>query len=155
MLTAMVVGTALACALLGLQVPSAGMFAERPIGHGVVQQPEPAGVLPQPYRDATPAGHTDGHTGPKSSSVYLNQQLIDGKSTRICTTDPGLHAALVEAVDIWNVELSALSELSGVKPLIAHQKLRGGAPADCSDSLFDIDVVLLKGTCPSGGAALG
>ena len=152
-LTAMVVGTALACALLGLQAPSAGMFAGRPIEHGVVQQPEPAGVLPQQHKEATPAGHTDGHTGPKSSSVYLSQRLIDGKSTRICTTDPGLHAALVEAVGIWNAELSSLTVLSGVEPLIAHESLRGGAPTDCSDSLFDIDVVLLKGTCPSGGGA--
>ena len=46
-LTAMVVGTALACALLGLQAPSAGMFAGRPIEHGVVQQPAP-GVLVVP-----------------------------------------------------------------------------------------------------------
>ncbi|MDE2745690.1 MAG: hypothetical protein OXI41_06855 [Chloroflexota bacterium] len=59
----------------------------------------------------------------------------------------------MEAVGIWNAELSSLTVLSGVKPLIAHESLRGGAPTDWSDSLFDIDVVLLKGTCPSGGGA--
>lgn len=52
-LTAMVVGSALACALLGLQAPSAGIFAGRPIEHGVFQQPEPAGVLPQQHKEAT------------------------------------------------------------------------------------------------------
>lgn len=152
-LTAVVVGAALACALLGLQAPPAGMFAGWLAEPGLIQQAEPALVVPQQHKEATPAGHTDRHTGPKSLSVYLNQRLIDGESTRICTTAPGLHAVLVEADEIWNAELSALTTLSGNRPLIAHHSLRGIVTSDYSDSLFDIDVVLLKGTCPEGGAA--
>lgn len=149
----MVVGAALACALLDLQALSAGMFAGWLAEPGLIQQAEPALVVPQQHREATAAGHADGHAGPKSLSVYLNQRLIDGESTRICTIDPGLHAVLVEADEIWNAEFSPLTTLSGNRPLITHLSLRGIVPSNCSDSLFDIDVVLLKGTSPEGGAA--
>ncbi len=82
--------------------------------------------------------------------VRLNQNVIDGVPTVVCTTDPQLFDHLGQATNAWNSALSSLTFGSDgtAQPLVLHQTTSGGRPQSCADiaGALDVDVVAVIGT---------
>ncbi|MYB22706.1 MAG: hypothetical protein F4066_03085, partial [Chloroflexi bacterium] len=75
----------------------------------------PAGRMPaSPSSAALPAAHDDSNTD-DDESVRLNENVIEGKPTTICTrsTNPRLLQVLGEAISVWHDRLSPDSDGDG------------------------------------------
>ena len=90
----------------------------------------------------TPGSHTYAGLNPG-----LNQNVIDGQPTIVCTTDTRLYDPLARAVTIWNQALSNLrfGEEGTEGPLLLHRSSTEQRPASCADVVGerDIDVEVL------------
>ena len=89
------------------------------------------------------SAHNDATTTEKP--VYLNQKVIDGEPTLLCTEDNTVLQALKQAVEIWNEALSgALSFDQDLGPFAIHTN-KGRAPSSCADDEpnIDVDVVVV------------
>lgn len=82
--------------------------------------------------------------------VRLNQNVIDGMPTVVCTTDSQMFDHLGQAINAWNSALSSLTFGSDgtAQPLVLHQTASGGRPRSCADvaGVLDVDVVAVIGT---------
>ena len=110
-LIAVVVGVALAIAMLGIDGREAesGELSSR-------FQPQsvdlPMAASPhEPDAPRQPASHLDSNT--EAVEMALNANLISGRPTLVCTSSRDLFDNLKEAVDIWN---EALQD-SSVRPV--------------------------------------
>ena len=91
LLLAAVTGLAIAAALLGIGLHQADS-ASAPVTE--INQPAalgPDGLTVAENRTQTPSAHGDGN---RAAAVYLNQNVIDGVTTRVCAADPAMHDAL-------------------------------------------------------------
>lgn len=120
---------------------------------GLLQAPVESSVRRPNSDQATPilpAAHSDANTWP-NKPVRLNQNVIDGKSTVVCTTDGSLFPVLVRASELWN---EALAQRTNALTVV-HDGL-AGVPLSCTLGV-DIDVLVRKSTpadsqCPTAGA---
>ena len=78
-------------------------------------------------RSAVTAGHSDSNTS--GESVYLNQNVINGTSTAVCTRDQALQSLTDEAVQAWN---NALKTRLGFSPFTLI------TTADCSGANVEV-----------------
>lgn len=99
--------------------------------------------------------NTPQHDGPTQRPAHqyaglnprLNQNVIDGMPTVVCTTDSQLFEVLADAIAAWNQALSNLAfGASGDQtPLILHQTPSGGRPANCDAA--EVNVVAVQSSC--------
>ena len=120
---AVVVGLALGAAALGPFTPIEGpqrTNADEP----VIDDDMP--VASFDAHVAVTAGHGDSNTS--GETVYLNQNVIDGVSTTICTRDTALKPLVDEAVLAWN---NALDDLT-------FNPFRQVTTTDCSGAEIEV-----------------
>ena len=140
---AIITGVALAAGVLGtgLNNISGSGPSLSPEADGNLTQPQ--GALPLIVPSLTPAAHSNSNT--EGRTVYLNERVIQGRPTVLCTTNTHLLTALPQTVTIWNDALSgSLSIASDDGPFSVHPEV-GGPPANCDDNrpALDIDVVVV------------
>ena len=87
---AVVVGLAVAAALLGMGFNGAG--SARTLTEDVwrAQDVSPAAVTARDNQSEAPGAHDDGN---RARAVYLNENVINGVTTRVCAADAAMHAA--------------------------------------------------------------
>lgn len=71
-----------------------------------------------------PASHSDATTSDKS--VYLNQNVINGDTTTICSVSPNIRSPLTAAIGKWNRVLPTVAEgaiLSQIPPITIQTQL--------------------------------
>ncbi len=124
-----ITGLAVGVALLGplstetSKTSSSGSIPQ-PSGHDFTHVRE---TLPD-HTESAVASHSDSNS--QSNKVYLNQNVIDGKSTIICTRDTALRNIMTRGVARWN---NALRASLGFNPFTIVQN------ATCAG--VDIEVV--------------
>ena len=127
-LSAVVVGIALAGGVLGLFESSVrGGMQES--SHRLVGSASPA----------LPGAHSDATTWP-GTKVRLNENIIKGKTTTICTEDATLFPVLQAAAKRWN---NALDQT--FIPLTVLTNSSDAPPASCKRGV-DADVVVQRAT---------
>ena len=96
-LAAIVLGLALGAGVLGFAVDESS---------GAIRS-----VPASPTASDFPAAHDDGNTD-NDEDVFLNENVINGQPTKICTrsTNPRLLQVLSQAIDIWHNRLSPDSD---------------------------------------------
>lgn len=89
--------------------------------------PTPSRSL-QPLRSnvatSGPASHSDATTSDKN--VYLNQNIINGDTTTICSVSPSIQSPLTAAIGKWNRALPTVAEgaaLSQIPPITIQTQL--------------------------------
>ncbi len=148
--TAFVLGLALAAAWLGVGAEIAGRSGA--LQEQALTRPESRAIVEGTTASGPPhpASHSDAST--EAIGVALNPNLIAGRHTVICTSDPTLFDELVNAVDIWNSRLAGLKFGSPAGPLRLHTS-GGKVPRLCTDTnQLDIHVQVLRGTCMNANA---
>ena len=77
-------------------------------------------------------------------NVRLNQNVIDGVPTVVCTTDSQLFEVLTNAVAAWNQALPnlAFGANGDQTPLVLHQTPSGGRPTNCNAA--EVNVVAVQ-----------
>jgi len=138
-LAAALVGAALGVALLGYgldRTRSASVQPER----AAPTAPRAAGLAaPTAPLPPAPGAHADANS--EGMAVYLNQNVISGVETRVCTEEPALYTALATAIQRWETALAPLQLFELVDGRGANSCTGAGAP--------DIDVLVRFGTdCP-------
>ncbi len=149
-ITAFVVGVAIAAAWLGT-----GSETESRSNRERESSPsQPERRLDAASEVATfprqPASHRDSST--EAVEVALNPNLIAGRHTVICTSDPDLFDELGAAVNIWNSALVGLKFGTTAGPLLLHSSA-GAVPGQCAETnQLDIHVQVLRGACMNANA---
>ena len=92
-------GLALAAALLGLGLHGADSAGAPARLAGPVPDTARAGISAEKVKLIGPGAHEDGNRARKD---YLNQNVIDGVTTRVCAADAAMHTALGPAIQAWN-----------------------------------------------------
>ncbi len=106
-LIAIVLGLALSAGILGFSVDeSSGAHSTTPRSGQPLSSADWR-LPPSSPPSAFPAAHDDSNTD-NDETVYLNQNVIDGRATTICTrsTNPRLVQVLQKAIGIWHETLS-------------------------------------------------
>ena len=135
--TAIVVGAALALATLGV----VDGFSRPHIPEAQRTQASFVRTSLDEYQSRLPASHSDSNTDP-DEVVYLNQRIIDGETTNICTAEAEFTGKLRTAVNEWN---RALADLG--RPLTIVRT------PNCADTnATDVDVVLRRATAVDNNA---
>ena len=109
-LLASIIGLALAAALLGLTVERTDSARQQPPVTEFTPNPLPAAsdyMISQNQRLQGPAAHGDGN---RAAEEYLNEHVINGKTTTICAEDKALHEALTTATEAWNQALNNIAK---------------------------------------------
>lgn len=80
-------------------------------------------------------------------TIFLNQNVIDGQPTVLCTINGDLSGPLGSAIDTWNAYLSSLQfgEDGGEAPLVQYHPPQG-ANCDDVDGVVDVDVEVVTGS---------
>ena len=116
-LLASITGLALAAALLGLTVERTDSARQQP---SVTEFPPnlvpvaSGNMMSENQHLQGPAAHGDGN---RAAEEYLNEHVINGKTTTICAEDKALHEALTAATQAWN---QAFDNLAGGSVLTNH-----------------------------------
>lgn len=136
---ALAIGLALGFALLGVGL-------EPTVGRTTPSTPMP------PRSSPISQINTPQHGGPAQRpahqyaglNVRLNQNVIDGVPTVVCTTNLQLFELLANAIAAWNQVLSdlAFGANGDQPPLALHQTPSGGRPANCDAA--EVNVVAVQ-----------
>lgn len=141
---------AIACGLavaLGILGPQWDDTAGGTVGISPAREAAQAPILgtePPKHFTAGPASHSDANTEEKA--VYLNQNVIDGRPTVLCTEDALVFPPLRRAVAIWNDALSgALAFTRNTGPFEIHAP-NDMVPASCDDKapMLNVGVVVVR-----------
>ena len=157
LLTALAVGVALGLALLGMRLPVAhtSPISTESSTHSVNM----AARTTAPWEGIAviAPSHSDSNTG--GDEALPNPNMIQGRPTTVCTTDPTWFRALAPAIRYWNSALSTLTfgDDGSEHPLELYRTAAGHMPTaanGCTDiATGGVDVVAVAGQCRSGGLA--
>lgn len=154
---AVVAGIVLGITILGLGLPPTGMSAPRT--EHVNRTLDMAARSAGPWKDlgVGAATHSDSNTAGREAKP--NPNVIAGRSTLICTTEPTWFRALAPAVDAWNSALATLTfgDDGTSHPLELYRTAAGNMPTGangCTDrATGGVDVVAVIGQCRGGSPA--
>ena len=152
LLLAITTGLAVSAATLGLGLQSATSSLLEPTRSPRQISPVAAGFPAEHRLNLAPA-HSDSNT--EGRTVLLNQNVINGRATIVCTDDSTFRSKLQRAIDVWAAALPAMSFTDSADnrsgPFEHYTPSAGGSTCASNSDGKDIEVLVRRVPLMSAG----